>query len=136
MLIRVDPQSSTPVFQQIIDQVKSAIARGVCAAGEAIPSVRQMASQVLVNPNTVAKAYRELEREGILDTRKGLGLFVAPGSQKTCRTDRRDAVRRKLAELVTEADQAGIPLAELRTALDTALRKAGDKPTTRRAPAR
>ena len=76
MILRVDIKSATPVFEQIVREVKSVIARGASQPGDMIPSVRQMAGQLLVNPNTVAKAYRDLEREGILYTRRGHGAFV------------------------------------------------------------
>jgi len=121
VLIRVDPSSSVPVFQQIVDEVKSAIARGACASGEMIPSVRQMASDALVNPNTVAKAYRELEWEKILYTRRGLGVFVSDGAAKKCRNGRREDIRGKLENIAAEAGRAGIGAEELRDALNRAL---------------
>ena len=82
MNIRVDPSLSVPVFQQIVDEVKSVIARGACAPGEMIPSVRQMAAQALINPNTVARAYRDLEREGIVTTRRVLA-FSCPRTRRS-----------------------------------------------------
>src|SRR5208283_5481637 len=103
MNIRVDPSLSVPVFQQIVDEVKSAIARGACEPGEMIPSVRQMAAQALINPNTVARAYRDLEREGIVTTRRGLGVFVGESATKLCRNGRREDIRGKLEELAAEA---------------------------------
>jgi GntR family transcriptional regulator len=121
MLIRVDPSSSVPVFVQIADEIKSAIARGACAPGDMIPSVRQLAAQALVNPNTVAKAYRELEREGIVTTRRGLGVIVAEKSARACRDGRREEIRAKLKEIAAEARRAGIEFDELRETLDEAL---------------
>ena len=122
MIIRVDPKSAVPVFQQIADAVKSAIAKGAVAPGEALPSVRQMAAQALVNPNTVARAYRDLEREGVVTTRKGLAVFVSEHAVELCREDRRDALSKKLADLAAEARSGGISDRELRTALEAALR--------------
>jgi GntR family transcriptional regulator len=121
MNIRVDPSLSVPVFQQIADEVKSAIARGACAPGETIPSVRQMAAQALINPNTVARAYRDLEREGIVTTRRGLGVFVSESAAKLCRNGRREDIRGKLEEIAAEARRAGISGAELREEIDRAL---------------
>ena len=122
MLIHVNGNSYDPVFQQIVDQVKAAVARGACQAGEMIPSVRQMAAQALVNPNTVAKAYRELERDGVITTRRGLGVSVAPDAPARCRRDRLSALRDKVAETVTEARRAGIPEDALRAVFEKALR--------------
>jgi len=121
MVVHVDPRSSIPVFQQLVDEVKSAVARGACASGEMIPSVRQMAAQALINPNTVAKAYRDLERDGIVTTRRGLGVFVAEGAAKLCRNGRREDIREKLEEITAEARRAGISGEELREEIERAL---------------
>jgi len=121
MIIRIDPDSSVPIFEQIVAEVKAAVARGACAAGEMVPSVRQMATQVLVNPNTVARAYRELEREGIVYTRKGLGVFISDAAVKLSRTDRSDEVQRRLNDLVAEARRAGLSDGQLRDAMQRAL---------------
>ena len=127
MLIRVDPGSSVPIFQQIVDEIKSAIARGACVPDEMIPSVRQMAAQALVNPNTVAKAYRELEREGILYTKRGLGVFVADHAAKASRNGRREDIRAKLKRISDEARRAGIEPDEIKTLLNQALRAKREK---------
>ena len=123
MIIRVEPSSSVPVFQQIADEVKSAVARGACVPGEAIPSVRQMAAQALVNPNTVARAYRELERDGIVYTRKGLGVFVSDAAAKLSRSDRREELGERFAELVAAARRAGLSGTDVQLLLEQAIRK-------------
>jgi len=123
MIVQVDPKSSVPVFQQIAEAVKSAIAKGVVAPGEAIPSVRQMAAQALVNPNTVARAYRDLEREGVVITQRGLGVFAAADAKKLCRDDRRKALAEHLAQIMADARQSGISIKELRAAFQDALRE-------------
>ncbi len=124
MNIRVDPSLSAPVFQQIVDEVKSAVARGACEPGEMIPSIRQMAAQALINPNTVARAYRDLEREGIVTTRRGLGVFLSENAAKLCRNGRREDIRSKLGEIAAEARRAGISGAELREEIERALGEA------------
>ena len=121
-MFRVDPTSSVPVFQQIADEVKSAIARGALRADDAIPSVRQMAADTLINPNTVAKAYRDLEREGVIYTRKGLGLFVSPAAAKQCRADRRNGIAERLQQLIAEAARAGLSADEARKLVERAVR--------------
>jgi GntR family transcriptional regulator len=77
MQIRIDNASERPVYQQIIDQVKRDIALGRLDMDEKLPTVRQLAGQLAINPNTIAKAYQQLEREGIITTRPGSGAFVA-----------------------------------------------------------
>jgi GntR family transcriptional regulator len=77
MQIRIDNASDRPVYQQIIDQVKRDIALGRLAKDEKLPTVRQLAGQLAINPNTISKAYRQMEQEGIITTRPGAGTFVA-----------------------------------------------------------
>ena len=77
MQIKIDNASDRPVYQQIIDQVKRDIAIGRLGRDEKLPTVRQLAGQLAINPNTIAKAYQQLEREGIITTRPGSGAFVA-----------------------------------------------------------
>ncbi|MFH1371824.1 MAG: GntR family transcriptional regulator [Planctomycetota bacterium] len=77
MQIRIDNASDRPVYQQIMDQVKRDIACGKLMKEERLPTVRRLAGQLAINPNTIAKAYQQLEREGIISTRPGAGTFVA-----------------------------------------------------------
>jgi GntR family transcriptional regulator len=76
MVLRLNPASGVPVYLQIIDQVKHAIETGVIRAGEQLPSVRKVGEELLINPNTVARAYRDLEEEGIIELRHGSGAFI------------------------------------------------------------
>jgi len=126
MLAGVDPKSDVPVFRQLMDEVRSAVARGAYRPGEMLPSVRQMALQALVNPNTVARAYRELEREGIVTTRPGLGVFVAQGADEQCRRDCRAALAEKAAALVAEARRSGVDDGELKLIFDAGLAAANE----------
>ena len=118
MQIRVDPSSSVPVFLQIVQEVKSVIARGGYVPDEMIPSVRQMAAQILVNPNTVARAYRELERDKVIYTRRGLGVFVTANAPQTCNVDRRRDIYSLLKQIATQAGRAGISEDEVRDTLE------------------
>ncbi len=77
MWFHVDPSGGTPIYRQIMDQVRSAVAAGTLATGDRLPSVRELAVELAVNPNTIAKAYQELERAGIIETPRGKGTFVA-----------------------------------------------------------
>ncbi len=77
MWLHIDPSSGTPIYRQIVDQVRQAVASGVLRAGDRLPSVREMAVELAVNPNTIAKAYQELERDGVVVTPRGRGSYVA-----------------------------------------------------------
>lgn len=93
MRLDIDPSNGTPIYVQIMDQLKHALSMGVYAPGDAIPTIREMALQAKVNPNTVAKAVRELEREGLLVTRVGKGSFVnaeAPALMQNSRDQKAD----------------------------------------------
>jgi GntR family transcriptional regulator len=86
--LNIQPGSGTPIYLQIMEQLKHAIAMGVFEPGEPIPTIREMALQAKVNPNTVAKAVRELERDGILVTRVGKGSFVNENAPELAQQDR------------------------------------------------
>jgi GntR family transcriptional regulator len=75
-IFTVDPHTGVPIYLQLIEQVKRSVALGVLSAGERLPTVKQLATQLTINPNTVARAYRELERDGIIETSVGRGSFV------------------------------------------------------------
>src|SRR4249920_2875195 len=84
MSFHVDTASRQPIYQQLVDQIRETVARGELQPEEKLPSVRQLSSELVVNPNTVARAYLELERAGILVSRAGRGMFVAqPGTDLT-----------------------------------------------------
>src|SRR5580692_8898883 len=114
---RLDMHSGVPLYRQLIDQVQAAIATGSLVPGDQLPTVRQVAVDLEINPNTVMRAYREMEIRGILDTQQGTGTFVAQ------QTVERDAVEhsRGLDQLVDEfaarAGAGGFNLEELLTAL-------------------
>lgn len=82
------PGGGSPIFRQIVDQVRLAVATGKLAPGEALPSVRAAAEQLLVNPNTVAKAYGELARDGVIETHQGRGVYVAQPRQIYTKSER------------------------------------------------
>lgn len=124
MLIKVDLADSTPVYVQIMSQTKYAIATGLRRAGERVPSVRELAVETRVNPNTVARAYRELEREGILEMRRGLGLFVTADAPKICRRDRKAIVAGKVGQALREAVQAQLSEQEIRDLVESELGRA------------
>ena len=79
MLIAVDSKDLRPLYVQIIDEIRRALVLGTLSANDSVPSVRQLAADLRINPNTVSQAYRELEREGVLEVRRGHGTYVARG---------------------------------------------------------
>src|SRR4029077_9613732 len=77
MEFQVDPTTRVPIYRQLMDQIRLAVARGRLEAGGRVPAVRVLSRDLVVNPNTIARVYTELERDGVLNTRPGLGVFVA-----------------------------------------------------------
>ena len=103
MQIRIDNASDRPVYQQIIDQVKRDIALGRLGMDEKLPTVRQLAGQLAINPNTIAKAYQQLEREGIITTRPGSGAFVANLDSNLSNSVKKKLVSEDLERAVVDA---------------------------------
>src|SRR3954447_1132871 len=99
---RIDPDSPIPIFQQIVTQIIFAVASGDLEVGNLIPSVRELGPRLMVHPNTVAKAYQELERQGVLATRRGKGMEVTPEAPALCRAQRQDIVRDRIREALRE----------------------------------
>ena len=103
MQIRIDNSSNRPVYQQIIDQVKRDIALGRLIKDEKLPTVRELAAQLAINPNTIAKAYRQMEGEGIIVTRPGAGAFVANLDSSLSRVVRKKLLSDVLERIAVEA---------------------------------
>lgn len=117
MTIRVDPTRATPPSRQLVEAVLDRMACGTWSAGDRLPSVRGLAAEALVNPNTVGKAYRELEVLGVVAGRNGAGVFVTPEGPDTARTERRQATLAALHAAVEAALAAGHDAALLRAAV-------------------
>lgn len=103
MQIRIDNASGRPVYQQIMDQVKRDIALGRLTKDEKLPTVRQLAGRLAINPNTIAKAYRQLEQEGIIVTKPGAGAFVANLDSNLSRAVRKRIICEELERIAVEA---------------------------------
>ena len=102
-----DPTSRVPIYRQLMDQVRQAVARGKLQPGRRLPSVRVLSRELVVNPNTVARAYTELERDGVLHTRQGLGVFVAAPQAELTAAARRERFTAALDCFLTEAVHLG-----------------------------
>ena len=110
---RLDNSSGVPVYRQIIDQVQLAIASKGLRGGEQLPTVRQVAVDLAINPNTVMRAYREMEIRGILTSQQGLGTFVTPSSVRQDEAQRNSRLSRLAAEIASKAGAEGFSLLEL-----------------------
>ena len=119
--MNIDPSSHVPIYLQIADAVRAAVAAGVYRPGEMLPSLRAMAIQVHVNPNTVQRAYDELEREGLIYSQRGRGLFVAERGTASAQSLAGDGVRRALDEAIRAGQVAGMSAAQVRKIFDAAL---------------
>lgn len=108
MDLRIDAASHTPIYEQVVAQVRGLVASGRLAAGERLPSVRGLAERLLINPNTVARAYRELERDGVVVSRQGHGVFVADQASPFRAAERRRMLAASVDRLFEEAAQLGL----------------------------
>ena len=122
MLIRIDPQSSDPIFEQIVFQVKDAVARGDLDQGDKLPSVRELAQEASINPNTVVKAYDVLEREGIVVRRQGAGCFITGNKSALNHQERQRRLGRLVKKTLTEAFHLGFDAGAVRKALEKGLK--------------
>lgn len=121
-IFTVDPHTGVPIYLQLVEQVKRSVALGVLSAGERLPTVKQLAFDLTINPNTVARAYRELEREGIIETNVGRGSFVSShGASARAATSLTDLSASALDAAVREAKSLGLQRGDLHDLFDQAL---------------
>ena len=116
MDITVDIDSPVPQFEQIIEQFKAAVTSGVLKAGDALPSIRQLAGDLELNSKTVAKAYKLLERDSVIETKGYRGTFVHPKAKANCKVNLQEWTLRKLGEVVAELRDGGVTDSEIRNA--------------------
>jgi GntR family transcriptional regulator len=114
---RLDHHSGVPVYRQIIDQVIGGMASGALVGGDQLPTVRQLAVDLSINPNTVIRAYRELEIRGVLETQQGTGTFISHKKIQRDDTDRQRSLNQLVGEFISRAGSAGITVEELIEAL-------------------
>lgn len=113
MQFQCDTTSRTPIYRQLIDQVRRGVAQGRLNPGQRLPSIRQLSRDLVVNPNTIARAYTELERDGTLVTQQGRGAFVAEIHNDLTKRARRKQLEEKLDGLLVEAVHLGFSAEEL-----------------------
>jgi GntR family transcriptional regulator len=103
----INPQSGVPAYRQLMEQVKYSVASGLLREGDRLPSIRELAQSLSVNPATVVKAYGELEHEGVIELQHGRGVFVSASAGRMNDRQRRETLRPLARQLAVEASQVG-----------------------------
>ena len=119
--MHIDPAGHVPIYLQIADAVRAALAAGVYRPGDVLPSLRNMATEIHVNPNTVQRAYDELEREGLIYSQRGKGLFVAEQAIAYAQSRTGDGIRRAFDEAIRAGQTSGMTAAQMREIFHAAL---------------
>lgn len=130
MFDQINIHSSVPVYEQIENHVRFAVASGALKGGDQLPSIRALMDQLDVNPNTVAKAYRDLEVMGLVYTRRGMGVYITQEAEARCRDRVRSEIAARLYEAVSEAKAAGMSAKDVRTCIEQLYAGARDPYTT------
>lgn len=121
MLFRPNPSSGVPIYLQLMEQVKHSIETGALRPGEQLPGIRPLAEQLVINPNTVAKAYRELEHEGVIELRHGAGAFVSGQARARKVTEKLRAGQSIVAAAVERLRKSGVTDEEIRRLFEAEL---------------
>jgi GntR family transcriptional regulator len=121
MLLRTNPSSGVPIYLQLMEQVKHNIETGALRPGEQLPGIRPLAEELVINPNTVAKAYRELEHEGVIEIRHGAGAFVSAATRAKKATDALRAGQTLVAGTVEKLRARGVTDEEIRRLFEAEL---------------
>ncbi|HWE50227.1 MAG TPA: GntR family transcriptional regulator [Bryobacteraceae bacterium] len=114
MLFRPNPSSGVPIYRQLMEQVKHNVETGALRPGDQLAGIRTLAEELVMNPNTVAKAYRELEHEGIIELRHGAGAFIAPHAGTKKMTDKLRAGQAIVADTIRQLHARGVTSEEIR----------------------
>lgn len=121
MILEIDTANGLAIYEQVVRQLKFAVASGKLRKGELVPSVRELSKQLTINPNTVSRAYRQLQDEEVLQAIRGLGMQVMSGAEQRCKADRKRMIGHRLEKVLTEAQQSGLTRREVQQLLDPQL---------------
>ncbi|MBC8357214.1 MAG: GntR family transcriptional regulator [Planctomycetes bacterium] len=121
MFLNINPSNGIAIYDQVVRQVKFAVAQGAVKPGNLVPSVREMARELAINPNTVARAYQQLQADGVLEQVRGMGLEVAPDAVKQCKGERQKLIQDRIRQALVEAKQSGLEGDELRQIVEKQL---------------
>lgn len=125
----LDPQSHVPIYEQIVEHIRGSVVSGVYRPEEPLPSIRTLALELLVNPNTVQRAYQELERQGLIYMRRGLGAFVSKDGNLTGQSRLEQTIVDRFTEVVQLGRSANMTAAQLQALLRKALAATSPGPT-------
>ena len=122
MFFQIDFANGLAIYDQVVRQLKFAVAGQLLKEGDLVPSVRELARELTINPNTVARAYRQLQDDGVLTPVRGTGLAIADGARVRCQEERVELIRTRLEQVFTEARQSRIDSDKLRAMVEQQLR--------------
>jgi GntR family transcriptional regulator len=121
MALRLEPDSHVPLYLQVVEHIRSAIAAGIYRPGETLPSLRVLASDLKINPNTVQRAYDELERQGLIKSHRGVGMFVAQRGARAARGRAEDSIHTAFVQVVSTATATGLSPERIRELFEAAM---------------
>ncbi len=122
MFFKIKTDDALAIYDQVVRQIKFVVAGRGLQPGDRVPSVRELSKQLAINPNTVARAYRQLQDDGVLETVRGLGLQVTPKAPARCRTERTQLIRQRLRDALQEARDSGLSEVEIGRLIERELR--------------
>lgn len=123
MQLSIEPNNGLAIYDQLVRQVKFAVAEGVLVPGQVIPSVRELAKQLAINPNTVQRAFQQLQDEQVLQSLRGRGMAVCSDAKSRCVTDRQQLLAERLNAVVEEALRSGLEPPQLREMFESSVAK-------------
>lgn len=126
MFFSIDVQSDVAIYLQLVRQIKFAIAAGTIRPGQLLPSVRVLSNQVALNPNTVARAFNQLQTDGIIETLRGRGMVVRESAVEICVGEREQVLNERIGTALAEAWNAGLSKKQIRSFVDAHLRELGE----------
>ena len=122
MQLSIEPNNGLPIFEQLVRQIEFAVAEGILVPGQLVPSVRVLAKRLAVNPNTIQRAYQELQTEEVLESLRGRGIAVCAGAKRRCVSDRQTLLGERLGAVVEEAIRGGLEPERLREMFEKAIK--------------
>ncbi|MCC9600612.1 GntR family transcriptional regulator [Stieleria sp. JC731] len=123
MFFSIDVQSDVAIYLQLVRQVKFAIAAGTLRPGQLLPSVRVLSNQVALNPNTVARAFNQLQADGVIESLRGRGMIVRDDAVESCRQERESVLDERIGAVLSEAWNAGLTKKQIKMFVDAHLRE-------------
>lgn len=123
MEISIDIDDPLPQFEQLIEQIKAAVTAGILKPGDALPSIRQLANDLELNTKTVAKAYKLLERDAVIETKGYRGTWIHPKAKANCRFNLQEWTLRKLGDAIHDLREAGVTDSEIRNAFTATMNR-------------